>query len=41
MNYELIAQYSEIIGGFAFLLVAIALFRKFVLPAVRARRDRA
>lgn len=36
MNYETIAQYSEIIGGFAFLIVAIALFRKFVLPAVRA-----
>jgi F0F1-type ATP synthase membrane subunit b/b' len=36
MNYETIAQWSEIIGGFAFLIVAIALFRKFVLPAVRA-----
>jgi F0F1-type ATP synthase membrane subunit b/b' len=36
MNYEVIAQYSEIIGGFAFLIVAIWLFRKFVLPAVRA-----
>jgi F0F1-type ATP synthase membrane subunit b/b' len=36
MNYEAIAQYSEIIGGFAFLIVAIWLFRKFVLPAVRA-----
>jgi F0F1-type ATP synthase membrane subunit b/b' len=36
MNYESIAQYSEIIGGFAFLIVAIWLFRKFVLPAVRA-----
>jgi F0F1-type ATP synthase membrane subunit b/b' len=36
MNYETIAQYSEIIGGFAFLIVAIWLFRKFVLPAVRA-----
>jgi F0F1-type ATP synthase membrane subunit b/b' len=36
MNYETIAQYSEIIGGFAFLIVAVALFRKFVLPAVRA-----
>ncbi len=35
MNYETIAQYSEIIGGFAFLIVAIWLFRKFVLPAVR------
>jgi F0F1-type ATP synthase membrane subunit b/b' len=36
MNYETIAQYSEIIGGFAFLIVAVVLFRKFVLPAVRA-----
>src|SRR5580658_7298027 len=36
MNYETIAQYSEIIGGFAFLIAAIILFRKFVLPAVRA-----
>jgi F0F1-type ATP synthase membrane subunit b/b' len=36
MSYETIAQYSEIIGGFAFLIVAIWLFRKFALPAVRA-----
>lgn len=36
MNYETIAQYSEIIGGFAFLIVSIWLFQKFVLPAVRA-----
>jgi F0F1-type ATP synthase membrane subunit b/b' len=36
MNYETIAQYSEIIGGFAFLAVSIYLFRKLVLPAVRA-----
>jgi F0F1-type ATP synthase membrane subunit b/b' len=36
MNYETIAQYSEIIGGFAFLIVSIWLFRKFVLPAIRA-----
>ncbi len=36
MNFENIAQYSEIIGGFAFFAVAIWLFRKFVLPAVRA-----
>jgi F0F1-type ATP synthase membrane subunit b/b' len=35
MNYESIAQYSEIIGGFAFVVVAVWLFRKFVLPAVR------
>jgi len=36
MNYEAIAQYSEIIGGFAFLIVMIWLFRKFALPAVGA-----
>ena len=36
MNYEVIAQYSEIIGGFAFIIVLIWLFRKFALPAVRA-----
>jgi len=36
VNYEVIAQWSEIIGGFAFLIVMIWLFRKYVLPAVRA-----
>jgi F0F1-type ATP synthase membrane subunit b/b' len=36
LNYEVIAQYSEIIGGFAFIIVLIWLFRKFALPAVRA-----
>jgi F0F1-type ATP synthase membrane subunit b/b' len=36
MNFEAIAQYSEVIGGFAFVIVAVWLFRKFVLPAVRA-----
>ena len=36
MNYEAIAQWSEIIGGFAFLIVMVLLFRKFVLPAVAA-----
>jgi F0F1-type ATP synthase membrane subunit b/b' len=36
LNYEAIAQYSEIIGGFAFIIVLIWLFRKFALPAVRA-----
>jgi F0F1-type ATP synthase membrane subunit b/b' len=36
MNYETIAQYSEIIGGFAFVIVMVWLFRKFVLPAVKA-----
>jgi len=36
MNYDLIAQWSEIIGGIAFVIVAVWLFRKFALPAVRA-----
>ncbi len=36
MNYETIAQYSEVIGGIAFVVVAIWLFRKFLLPAVRS-----
>jgi F0F1-type ATP synthase membrane subunit b/b' len=36
VNYEAIAQYSEVIGGFAFVIVAVWLFRKFVLPAVRS-----
>jgi F0F1-type ATP synthase membrane subunit b/b' len=36
MNYEVIAQWSEIIGGIAFVIVAIWLFRKYVLPAVRS-----
>jgi F0F1-type ATP synthase membrane subunit b/b' len=36
MDYEVIAQWSEIIGGFAFLIVMVILFRKFVLPAVHA-----
>ena len=36
MNYEVIAQYSEIIGGFAFVIVLIWLFAKFALPAVHA-----
>ena len=36
MNYEVIAQWSEIIGGIAFVVVAVWMFRKFVLPAVRA-----
>ncbi len=36
MNYEAIAQYSEIIGGFAFVIVMVWLFRKYLLPAVRA-----
>jgi F0F1-type ATP synthase membrane subunit b/b' len=33
--YEQLAQWSEIIGGFAFVVVAILLFRKYLLPAVR------
>jgi F0F1-type ATP synthase membrane subunit b/b' len=36
VSYETIAQYSEVIGGFAFVIVAIWLFRKFALPAVRS-----
>jgi F0F1-type ATP synthase membrane subunit b/b' len=36
MNYEVIAQWSEIIGGIAFVIVAVWLFRKFALPAVRS-----
>jgi len=36
MNYEIIAQWSEIIGGIAFVIVAVWLFRRFLLPAVRA-----
>jgi F0F1-type ATP synthase membrane subunit b/b' len=36
MNYDLIAQWSEIVGGIAFVIVAVWLFRKFALPAVRA-----
>jgi F-type H+-transporting ATPase subunit b len=35
MNYEVIAQWSEIIGGLGFVAVAVWLFRKFALPAVR------
>lgn len=34
--WDTVAQWSEIVGGFAFIIVAIALFRKYVLPAVRA-----
>jgi len=36
MNYDLIAQWSEIIGGVAFVIVAIWLFRTYALPAVRS-----
>jgi F-type H+-transporting ATPase subunit b len=36
MNYEFLAQWSEIIGGIAFVIVAVWLFRKYALPAVRA-----
>ena len=36
MNYDLIAQWSEIIGGIGFVAVAVWLFRKFALPAVRS-----
>jgi F0F1-type ATP synthase membrane subunit b/b' len=34
--YEQLAQWSEIVGGFAFVVVAIVLFQKYVLPAVRS-----
>jgi len=34
--YDQLAQWSEIVGGFAFIAVAIMLFQKYVLPAVRA-----
>ncbi len=34
--FEQLAQWSEIVGGFAFIAAAIVLFQKFVLPAVRA-----
>lgn len=33
--YDNLAQWSEVIGGFAFVIVAILLFRKYVLPAVK------
>jgi F-type H+-transporting ATPase subunit b len=36
MNYELIAQWSEIVGGVAFVIVAVWLFWKYALPAVRS-----
>ena len=34
--YDQLAQWSEIVGGFAFVVVAVILFQKYVLPAVRA-----
>jgi F0F1-type ATP synthase membrane subunit b/b' len=34
--YDKLAQWSEIVGGFAFIAVAILLFQKYVLPAIRA-----
>jgi F0F1-type ATP synthase membrane subunit b/b' len=36
MNYDVIAQWSEIIGGIAFVIAAVWLFRKYALPAVRS-----
>lgn len=33
--YDSLAQWSEIVGGFAFVIVAVLLFRKYVLPAVK------
>jgi F0F1-type ATP synthase membrane subunit b/b' len=37
--YEQLAQWSEIVGGFAFVGVAILLFLKYVLPAVQAAQS--
>lgn len=34
--FDRLAQWSEIVGGFAFVAVAILLFMKYALPAVRA-----
>jgi len=34
--YDQLAQWSEIVGGFAFVVVAVLLFMKYVLPAVRS-----
>jgi F0F1-type ATP synthase membrane subunit b/b' len=34
--YEQLAQWSEIVGGFAFIVVAVLLFVKYLLPAVRS-----
>jgi F0F1-type ATP synthase membrane subunit b/b' len=34
--YEQLAQWSEIVGGFAFVVVAALLFVKYALPAVRS-----
>jgi F0F1-type ATP synthase membrane subunit b/b' len=36
--YDVLAQWSEIVGGFAFIIVAIFLFIKYVLPAVRSNQ---
>jgi F-type H+-transporting ATPase subunit b len=33
--YEHLAQWSEIVGGFAFIAAAVLLFQKYVAPAVR------
>jgi F0F1-type ATP synthase membrane subunit b/b' len=34
--YDQLAQWSEIVGGFAFVIVAFVLFQKYLLPAVRS-----
>jgi F0F1-type ATP synthase membrane subunit b/b' len=34
--FDRLAQWSEIVGGFAFVVVAVFLFTKYALPAVRA-----
>ena len=33
--YEHLAQWSEIVGGFAFVAAAVLLFQKYIAPAVR------
>jgi F0F1-type ATP synthase membrane subunit b/b' len=34
--YDQLAQWSEIVGGFAFVIVAFLLFQKYLLPAVQS-----
>jgi F0F1-type ATP synthase membrane subunit b/b' len=36
--FDLLAQWSEIVGGFAFVGVAVLLFVKYALPAVRSNQ---
>jgi len=37
--YDQLAQWSEIVGGFAFVVVAALLFAKYLLPAVRSAQS--